>query len=197
MAAAKPLSLEGSGDEVEAHSIAAFEFHGIPDDVLAGRKEDRWLPVLGKMDRREFGNAVHAVLSRIRTAADAEQVLERPWPWLRCAEDDWEEVRSAVRAVVQSAHMAPWFDGTGRVYMERDVIGPQRKVLRPDRVVDFGDTVDVIDFKTAEEADPGKRGAHAKQVREYMQALQGSHDRQVRGYLYYVTTDELVEVEAL
>ncbi len=194
LALAKPLPDAGEVDDVEAHAISGFVFHGIPDGVIAGRKEDRMLPVLGKMSAQDFGNAVHAVLARIRTAQDAHRVLDRPWPWLRCGKDDWEKVKAAVRGVMDSTSMAPWFDGSGKVFAERDLVGPDGKMLRPDRVVDFGDRVDVVDFKTGEYTEDGQRDAHLKQVRGYMQALRHAEGPLVRGFLYYVKEDDLVEV---
>jgi len=120
--------------------------------------------------------------------------LDRPWPWLRCGKDDWEKVKAAVRGVMDSTSMAPWFDGSGKVFAERDLVGPDGKMLRPDRVVDFGDRVDVVDFKTGEYTEDGQRDAHLKQVRGYMQALRHAEGPLVRGFLYYVKEDDLVEV---
>ena len=179
----------------EALTIDGFEFHGIPDEVLAGRREERSLPVLGRMDRRTFGNAVHEVLSRIRTAEEADRILDRPWPWLRCAASDWKEVTKAVRSVMDAPDVVPWFDGTGRVYVERDIAGPDGKRLRPDRVVEFADRIEVVDFKTSIEADPVKRGEHAAQVRGYMRALQRVGGPPVKGWVYYVEEDSLTEIE--
>ena len=195
--AAVPLPQDDKARDVVSHAISGFAFHGIPDGVLAGRREDRELPILGKMDRREFGNAVHAVLARIRTSDDADRVLSRRWPWLKCSEHDWEQVVHAVRGVLASEAMAPWFDGQGKVYLERDLVGADGKMVRPDRVVYRGGEIAVIDFKTAEESDTKKRASHAKQVRGYMQALQRTHGPHVLGLVYYVASDELVDIEAL
>jgi ATP-dependent exoDNAse (exonuclease V) beta subunit len=197
MKAAMPMVEEEKSEDVVSHAISGFAFHGIPDGVLAGRREDRDLPVLGEMDRREFGNAVHAVLARIRTADDAERVFRRRWPWLKCAEKDWEAVVDTARRVVTSEALAPWFDGRGKVYLERDLVGTDGKMVRPDRVVDLGDEIAVIDFKTAEETDDKKRAKHVEQVRGYMQALHRTNGPQVRGLVYYATQDELVEIDAL
>ena len=192
---ALPLPGDTMDEAPEGRTLPGFEFHGIPDEVLAGRKDEKGLPVLGKMDPRAFGNAVHEVLSRIRTADDADRILNRPWPWLRCAESDWTKVREAVGNVVRSKNMAPWFDGSGRIYAERDIAGSGGKRLRPDRVVDFGDRIEVVDFKTSLEADPAKRGEHAAQMRGYMQALSRPDGPPVKGWVYYVSEDDLCEIQ--
>lgn len=194
MGAAGPLQAEAERDAAEAHAIEGFVFHGISDGVLAGRRDDRFLPVLGRMTPQEFGNTVHAVLASIRSASDAPRVLKRAWPWMRCAQEDWNAVVKAVKRVMDSPSVAPWFDGVGRVYIERDVMAPNGNVLRPDRVVDFGDRIDVLDFKTGDEVDPTKRGEYLKQVRGYMLALQRADGPPVKGYLYYLKEDTLVEV---
>ena len=196
MSAALPISGEEAREDAEAHAIDGFVFHGISDGVIAGRRDDRYLPVLGKMTPQEFGNMVHAVLAGIRTADQAERVLNRAWPWMRCGEDDWKSVLRAVETTMQSPEVAHWFDGTGRVYIERDLKAVDGSVVRPDRVVDFGDRVDVIDFKTGEDTDPGSLGNYFKQVRGYMQALQRTDGPAVRGYLYFVQEDKVIEVEA-
>ena len=96
---------------------------------------------------------------------------------------------------VHSDAVARWFDGTGKVHAERDLVGVDGRLRRPDRVVDFGDHIDVLDFKTASEPDAKEREKHAGQVRGYMQALQRPDGPPVNGYVYYLPDDEVVAVE--
>ncbi|MGB0511415.1 MAG: PD-(D/E)XK nuclease family protein, partial [Flavobacteriales bacterium] len=181
----------------EMCTLPMFRFHGISKEVVAGRKRELDRPALGTLDAKAFGTAVHGQLARIMQAGDVDRVLERPWPWSRCSKADWERVRNQVRAVVEHPVMSAWFDGSGTVHNERELVGLDGKLVRPDRVVFRPDGVDVIDFKTVAKLTDKKRKEHVEQVRGYMTALSRSETRPVRGFLFYCDSGECTEVKPL
>lgn len=63
---------------------------------------------------------------------------------------------------------------------------------RPDRVVWTADGhIDVIDYKSGSQ----KPSRYRKQVKEYVTLLSSLTDRKVRGYLYYLDSGDIVEIE--
>lgn len=192
-----PLEQKASIDALEVRSIPGFVFHGIPLEMITGRQRDLDRPVLGKMDQKAFGIAVHGQLAKIRKAGDVDRVVAQPWPWTKCREDDWKRVVVAVRDVVEDEVMAPWFDGSGEVHNERELVGIKGEIVRPDRVVFQSDRVDVIDFKTAQGPNEKQRKKDADQVRGYMNAIAQQEKRTVRGFVFYCDAGECVEVALL
>ena len=194
LAKSRPKKQDAEEHGAEAHTIPDFRFHGIPDALIAGRRRDLDRPVLGAMDARAFGTAVHAQLARIHSSQDLERWAKQPWPWSRYAQSDWTRIQKTVRKVVEDPQMAGWFDGSGQVHNEREMVGLQGELVRPDRVVMSEDGVDVIDFKTHQSDDPDKIAKDEKQVREYVSALSQQESRPVRGWLFYCNSGERVEV---
>lgn len=195
--ASRPLEGEEKAEEVEVRSIPGFRFHGIPDGVIVGRQRDLQRPTLGGLSKAAFGTAVHAQLSRIASAADAGRVLDQPWPWSRYSRSDWQDILQAVRGVLADPVMAAWFDGSGTVHNERELVGLDGRLVRPDRVVFHEDRIAVIDFKTAEDPEDEQREKDGAQVRGYMQAIARRDARPVHGYLYYSALGECQEVQLL
>ena len=191
--AARPLDKERA-EGPEMRTLPVFQFHGISKDMIAGRKRDLDRPALGKMDARAFGTAVHGQLARIVEEGDVDRVLSRPWPWSRCSKQDWEKVIAMVQNVVSDPVMSGWFDGSGEVFNEREMVSLSGELVRPDRVVIKVDGVDIIDFKTVVKADNKTRKKHVDQVRGYVQALSRNETRPVRGFVFYCATGECTEV---
>lgn len=189
-----PLERQVSSDDMEACSIPGFAFHGIPTEMITGQNRDLDRPILGAMDRKTFGTAVHAQLARIQKSSDLKQVLGQPWPWSRYRKSDWEEVLDAVQEAVKHPAMKAWFDGSGEVHNERELVGIERTIVRPDRVVFQENHVDVIDFKTGIDPSDKERKKHEGQVRQYMTAIAQRDARKVRGFVYYCSSGECAEV---
>lgn len=195
--ASRPLEKEAKEDALEVCAIPGFVFHGIPPEMITGRQRDLNRPVLGRMDQKAFGIAVHGQLARIRHAGDVERIVGQPWPWTKCCEDDWKRVVSAVQNVVADPVMSAWFDGSGDVHNERELVGIKGEIVRPDRVVFQTNRVDVIDFKTAHGPNEKQRKKDADQVRGYMNAIAQQEQREVRGFVFYCDAGECVEVSVV
>ena len=97
-----------------------------------------------------------------------------------------------------SAVSRGWFPANGRVLAEADIIsadepedGSENKnSRRPDRVVINDDGVIIVDYKFG-----SARADYKKQVARYMRLYHQMGYESVRGYLWYVHTDEVVEVK--
>ena len=84
-----------------------------------------------------------------------------------------------------------WFDGSFRVLNEASIVSGQGEIFRPDRVLVSrdGSRVVVIDYKFGQ-----PYAAHKRQVRDYVTLLRGMGYASVEGWLWYLKTDEVVQV---
>ena len=84
-----------------------------------------------------------------------------------------------------------WFDGTFRVLNEASIVDGQGEIYRPDRVLvsQDGIRVVVIDYKFGQ-----PYADHRRQVRDYVDLLYGMGYPSVEGWLWYLKTEEVVQV---
>ena len=120
-----------------------------------------------KMRARIEGTEQHWIFSHIRTLNDVPPEYEEAF--------SNEQVRQ-------------WFDPHWKVFNECSIITAKGE-YRPDRVITDGTQTIVIDFKFGSPHDGYKR-----QVRNYMSLLSRMGYPDVQGYLWYVTTPEIVKV---
>jgi hypothetical protein len=139
---------------------------------------------------REFGDAVHGVLSRVRSSEDWGRLSAALASGLRMEPAQWQAVKTAVEAVVLTPVGAEFFAPDAEVLCEHDLVDGQGQVVRPDRLVRRGNCWDVVDFKTGQET-----ATHRAQVRKYMAAVQAAEpSAEVRGYLLYINELKKVAV---
>lgn len=138
-------------------------------------------------EAQEKGIILHEVLQKVNFK-DANwkkgiSKSQRYRKWLPIIESVLEEYNS--NAMVNS-----WYGEKTKHYTERDIYF-ENQYLRPDRVVMMPEEnkVVVIDYKTGE-----KREQHAKQVKNYMNALKSIEQSEVKGFLVYVDPLEIEEV---
>lgn len=128
--------------------------------------------------KRLRGIEQHALLSKIRTIDDAEQVLRSIEPQTR------EMLLERI-----STH-SEWFSPELKTLNEVAIIDSFGNTNRPDRVlVDEEGRVTVIDFKFGEEDEK-----YSGQLRRYMRLFREMGYGEVSGYIWYVPTDKIIQV---
>jgi len=144
----------------------------------------------------KMGNVMHALFSTIRTADDLPRALQQ----LELSGVLYDENITADRlhAMLQkrmnTPRVARWFEPRWTLYNEctlitRDAEGVLRE-KRPDRVMTDSTETIVVDFKFGRPKD-----AHIDQVRGYIKLLADMGMPRVSGCLWYVYTNEIVDVE--
>ena len=143
---------------------------------------------------RSYGTMMHMIFSRIGHIGDLETVLnglqkEGQIPWR-----EREEVETLLRRKLGAPVVRDWFSegNATRVFNERSILCGDGTVLRPDRVIQEGKRIIVIDFKFGEMEMP----SHLKQVLTYMDRLREMGYDPVDGYLWYVMLDKTVKLQA-
>lgn len=128
--------------------------------------------------KREIGNQLHDLLAQL---PDMEA---------------WSQVRakskvdvSSLDALFESQQVRAFFVKDILAFKEVDLLCPDGKIIRPDRVNKIGEALQVIDFKTGKQ-----KPEHQEQIQRYKQTLVEMGYQVSQGVLIYIETKELVYV---
>ena len=178
--APKKKHSDSEEDSATALQVGALSSYPI-DQRLAILREG--LEYFSEDSQRAYGRTLHLILSEIETASDVAPAISEAVHHGYIKAEHAEELSTQLRAVVEHPEAARWFDGTGKIFNERAIIGGELETSRrPDRVIFYPDDhIEVVDYKSGEE-----RKAHRHQVREYMELLRQMGYTEVSGYLCYL-----------
>lgn len=143
-------------------------------------------------DPRSEGNLLHMAMADIRTADDVDRAVRKLWVQGLISSEMSKEFSSLLRNAI-SRH-PEWFHPGLTVLNERTLF-IYRRQRRADRIVitPDGDAI-VIDFKFGNHRNDAK---YSGQVRRYMNSIRATGKyRSVSGYVWYVPTDDMLEVAA-
>ena len=128
--------------------------------------------------KREIGNQLHDLLAQL---PDMEA---------------WSQVRakskvdvSSLDALFESQQVRAFFVKDILAFKEVDLLCPDGKIIRPDRVNKIGEALQVIDFKTGKQ-----KPEHQEQIQRYKKTLVEMGYQVTQGVLIYIETKELVYV---
>ncbi|MDA8771899.1 UvrD-helicase domain-containing protein [Flavobacteriales bacterium] len=162
-------------------------------EQLVARPKAHWSEPLpaGEMSPRDFGNAVHGVLSEVVVREDWGAVKERLMRTALLAPEHRSIIANSAENVLHHPEMQRFFDVPhAHVFAERALRLSAEKVGRPDRVVQLDGVWHVIDYKTGQ-----PKSKHAEQVRNYCDALAGdSATHNVCGWVFYTSEMRLEQV---
>ena len=143
----------------------------------------------------KMGSVLHEVFSRIRTTADISQALSQLQSEGILYDDELsrEKITSLLRKRLESERIANWFSSHWQLFNECSILrlddDGNLVERRPDRVMTDGKETHVVDFKF------GKPNSdYITQVQEYMQLLSEMGMPQVHGWLWYVYSNRIEEV---
>ena len=143
------------------------------------------------------GRLLHYIFSAIRTREDVEPVMKRmELEGLFSSGLTIKAIRCIVTRALENRQAAVWFEPGWELFNECNIVsrqadGTATEVHRPDRVMMRKDRSEVIvvDFKFGT-----PRKEYAAQVAGYMQLLTRMGYPSVKGYLWYVYTGKMEEV---
>jgi ATP-dependent exoDNAse (exonuclease V) beta subunit len=186
-----------------AWNTSYFAFSNTP--VIPSLEHDS-VPVLEKNVQISFGNAVSPVSLRVNsakadlyTAASKKREIGNQLHDLLAQLPDmeaWPQVKakskldvSSLDALFESDEVRAFFVKDILAFKEVDLLCPDGKIIRPDRVNKIGGSLQVIDFKTGKQ-----KPEHHDQINRYKQTLVDMGHQVTKGVLIYLETKELVYV---
>ena len=143
-----------------------------------------------------LGNILHQLFSRIMTVTDIEPVL-REFEQDGILYDELithEKLQEMLQKRLNNPKVAEWFSDKWQLFNECsilhvDPVTNEVQVHRPDRVMTDGQQMVVVDFKFGK-----PREKYHDQVLQYMLLLKEMGYQNIKGYLWYVYTNQIEEV---
>ena len=140
----------------------------------------------------QLGNVLHDIFAHIRTTADVDQALNRleQEGILYDEHITRDRLERMIRQRMADPRVAEWFSEGWKLYNECAILMPNGRTRRPDRVMTDGQRTIVIDFKFGHE-----NSDYYQQVGKYMEFLREMGYPNVQGYLWFVYSNQIVEVK--
>lgn len=139
---------------------------------------------------REMGTMMHKVFENATSLADAERSIAELANGGEISLADANLLRANIASAMESKEVKLWFDGSWEeVYIEREIIA-NGHANRPDRVMTRGREAVVVDYKFGLE----KPTSHIDQINTYATLLRQMGYESVSGYLWYISTGEIIQV---
>ncbi|MGM0530182.1 MAG: UvrD-helicase domain-containing protein [Bacteroidota bacterium] len=138
----------------------------------------------------DYGKLMHQVFANIHSKADIGDALDRIYLEGKVTEAEKSELQRRIEHLVNHSQVKDWFDGSWEVFTEREILLPDGKTYRPDRVMMKNGQTIVVDYKFGEKKDQ----LYKKQIGYYLKQIRNmGYDNPV-GYIWYVNQNTLTEV---
>ena len=170
--------------------IDAFARHEKNSGIKLRSTAERMFDLETFEKSRDYGNKIHNTFAKIKTIYDIEMALEEVVREGLISESEVEKIRVTLLKIINLEKIKPLFEiHPDTVKNEREIIMPNGKPLRPDRVVRLKDRIVILDYKTGTKSE-----SHKYQVRQYMNIYRAMGHARVEGILLYLEGQEVVEV---
>jgi len=130
-------------------------------------------------NKRKKGELAHLLLSKIDSLDDFKSNFQF----------DFMEFENSIKLTLANPKISQYFNQGELLFSEQDILCPNGKIIRPDRVVIINDTTWVVDFKTGNKSD-----LHKIQILNYISVLEQMGNINVKGVLIYLESQETIYV---
>ena len=136
------------------------------------------------------GVVLHDILSRVVVPGDLDKAVFQMLKSGEMNSSEAEEALNLLKERIAQAEGRGWFpDKAGRILNESTLIDTDGQMYRPDRVIITDGKVVIIDYQFGEH-----HKAYERQLRKYSQIWRRMGYSDVSAFLWYVHTDEVMEV---
>jgi RecB family exonuclease len=137
---------------------------------------------------KDYGNKLHAAFAKVKHLNDIDMALAEVAREGLIIDAEKADLKQKMLGII--AKVRHLFEvAEENVKNEREILMPNGKPLRPDRVVREGNKITIVDYKTG-----SKSNSHKTQVRQYMDIYRDMGYAEVKGVLLYVESEEVVAV---
>lgn len=139
---------------------------------------------------RDYGNLMHDIVSRIQTKNEIENTIENYFNEGEITTEEKTDIIQLLNEYLSNENVSDWYSGRYKVLNEVQILQPNGKFIRPDRVMIKGEEVIVIDYKFGQKED----NKYIRQVKYYADQIRKMGYSEVKGYICYITLGKIVEV---
>ena len=147
-----------------------------------------------------LGSILHQIFSTIRTKEDIPAAL-RQLENEGVLYDDLlskQKLTELIRKRLESAKVADWFSDRWQLFNECSILYVDKesgkvRERRPDRVMTDGKEIIVVDFKFGQPTE-AHLADYRRQVTDYMSLLKDMGNTQVSGYLWFVYSNQIIQI---
>jgi ATP-dependent helicase/nuclease subunit A len=170
-------------------SIPTIVSNPLIRDLRLRRMADRVFDTETFERKKDHGNKVHYAMSLIKTPADVEAAIRQLLIEGLAEPSEAAEIKQSISKVFDNEELAGLFDNDNIVLNEREILTPDGKQHRPDRVVKLADKIVILDYKTGAYSD-----SHQSQLKRYTQLYREMGYANVFAKLVYLENNEVVDV---
>lgn len=180
-------------------SIKIETFSNVTEFVQSNKSRDFISGNDDKDERQQYikaGNIMHYVFSCIKTKDDIDTVLQRLEfdGILNDTNLNVPQIRKMLNKLLSDERISGWFSPRWQLFNECEILSVDKTTgalvkHRPDRVMTDGSKMIVVDFKFGRPKDE-----YYSQVKTYMALLRSMGYTDVQGYLWFVYTNKIEEV---
>ncbi len=156
--------------------------------ISPGMKEDDEWHIPTGLDR---GKIMHMIMEKIITVDDIKNAVDYALMEGMIEETQEKSLVEYFTSRITGENVRKWFDGSCKVFTERDFVIPGGSIKRPDRIVICNNEVVVVDYKFGKH----KTAAYKQQMLEYIDLLKETKYKVNRGIIWYVDLDEFETID--
>ena len=178
-----PLNQEIQDPTMDVRERGRLKFSADSLEFFVKQEPDK-----GEMTNRMKGVVLHDILSRIKSSSDLADAVRVSIVAGDLTEPEASEVEALLSSRLEDVKERGWFDAD-EVLNEVSLVNTDGRIYRPDRVLLNSGNVTVIDYKFGE---PAPR--YSAQLRKYADIWRRMGYGHVEAYLWYVLSNDIVEV---
>ncbi len=136
-----------------------------------------------------YGKMMHEIFENIITDEDIPSAINEQFNEGKINLSEKEILIKKIYSTLKNEEIKNWFNNKWRVKTENEIILPNGKTFRPDRVIYNDNEMKIIDYKFGE-IDELK---HRKQITNYKNSLTEMGYKNIKAYIWYVEKNKIIE----
>ena len=139
----------------------------------------------------EKGKTLHKFFEYIETREDIDKALEKLFYDGEINNEDKIIYKRNFENHLNNDLVNEWFSGSYEIYNEREILIPNQRIRRPDRIMENNNEIVIIDYKTGEY----ESNEHQTQILNYANALSEiEKNKEIKAYIWYVELNKIKNV---
>ena len=144
----------------------------------------------GALSPRNMGIRLHHIFEKASSREEIFNALEEMSINGELSAQEREALQKSIDETLSNSVAGEWFDGSWQhLYRERNILIPNGRTKRPDRVMTRSKEAVVVDYKFGEEKE-----SYKAQIKSYLDELRNMGYTSTKGYIWYVTTGKIESI---